>query len=51
MKIAVIGCGLVGSLIARLATSEKIVEEVACFDKDPDRAKNTFLIQTPLTYP
>ncbi|MCC5998048.1 MAG: saccharopine dehydrogenase NADP-binding domain-containing protein, partial [Thermofilum sp.] len=51
MKIAVIGCGLVGSLIARLATSEKIVEEVACFDKDPDRAKKYLSYPDPLDIP
>jgi saccharopine dehydrogenase-like NADP-dependent oxidoreductase len=51
MKIAVIGCGLVGSLIARLATSEKIVEEVGCFDKDHDRAKKYLSYPDPLDIP
>lgn len=39
MRLAIVGCGAVGSAIARLAVAKKAAEEVVCFDQNPERAK------------
>lgn len=39
MRLAVIGCGAVGSAIASLAALKGVAEEVVCFDRDEERAK------------
>lgn len=37
--MAVVGCGAVGSAVARLAVLKKVAEEVYCFDRDVEAAK------------
>jgi saccharopine dehydrogenase-like NADP-dependent oxidoreductase len=39
MKIAIIGCGATGSVIARLLSREKFVNDFICLDKNIKRAK------------
>lgn len=51
MKLAIVGCGLAGSSIARLAVSEKVAEEVACFDRNTERARNYLSYPEPLDIP
>lgn len=34
-----LGCGAVGSVVARLAAKLGVAEEVVCFDKNPEKAK------------
>lgn len=38
MRLAVLGCGAVGSVFAKLAAAEKL-GEIVCLDRRPDRAK------------
>ncbi|MEZ0345563.1 MAG: saccharopine dehydrogenase NADP-binding domain-containing protein [Infirmifilum sp.] len=40
MKLVVLGCGAVGSVIARLAQKLGVASEVACLDKNVERAKS-----------
>ncbi|MEM4595477.1 MAG: saccharopine dehydrogenase NADP-binding domain-containing protein [Thermofilaceae archaeon] len=39
MRLAVLGCGAVGSAVIRLALAKKVAGEVVGFDRDPERAK------------
>lgn len=39
MKLAVLGCGAVGSAVIRLSVAKGVAEEVVGFDRDPGRAK------------
>ncbi|ABL78600.1 saccharopine dehydrogenase family protein [Thermofilum pendens] len=51
MKIVVVGCGAVGSLVARLAAKWKVADEVLCLDKDVERAKRYLDYPEPLGIP
>ena len=39
MRLAIVGCGAVGSAIARLVIAKKAAEEVVCLDRDAEKAK------------
>ncbi len=40
MRIAVLGCGAIGSCVARLLLKEKFVDEIVCFDRNLRRARS-----------
>ena len=40
MRLAVVGCGAVGSAVARLAVAKRVAEEVVCLDRDAERARS-----------
>ena len=39
MRLAVLGCGAVGSAVARLVALKRVAEEIVCFDRSLDSAK------------
>jgi len=39
MKIAILGCGATGSVIARLLEKERFVDETVCLDRNPKRSR------------
>ncbi len=39
MRLAVLGCGAVGSAVVRLALAKGVAHEVVGFDRDPERAR------------
>jgi saccharopine dehydrogenase-like NADP-dependent oxidoreductase len=39
MKIAILGCGATGSVIARLLEKEKFVDDIVCLDRNPKRSR------------
>ncbi|UNQ73668.1 saccharopine dehydrogenase family protein [Infirmifilum sp. NZ] len=40
MRLAVLGCGAVGSVVARLAVKTKVAESVVCLDRDVEKARS-----------
>lgn len=40
MRIAVLGCGAVGSVVARLALKTQVASDVLCLDRNTERAKS-----------
>jgi len=39
LRLAVLGCGAVGSVVARLVALKRVAEEIVCFDRSLDIAK------------
>ncbi|MGB9709320.1 saccharopine dehydrogenase NADP-binding domain-containing protein [Infirmifilum uzonense] len=39
MRLAILGCGAVGSVVARLALKHRVADEVTCFDRNLERAR------------
>ncbi|MEM5811913.1 MAG: saccharopine dehydrogenase NADP-binding domain-containing protein [Candidatus Aenigmatarchaeota archaeon] len=39
MRIGIIGCGITGSVIAKLLKKEKFVSEIVCFDRNIEKVK------------